>query len=92
MSDEPAHELVRMIEGVDWDVITPKLLIFAQFCLARHRLRHGANGETAHDYVTRAVYELLDGKHPSVDGTLFQRLCTIISGSVRFDAAGAGAA
>lgn len=90
MSDEPAHdELVRLLEGIKWDETTLKLLGFASFCLAHHHMGIGPNGELAHLVVVRAVMELLDGKHPHLQGSLFRRLCVIIFRIIRYDAAGA---
>ena len=90
MSDEPAHdELVRMLEETRWDLETPKLLGFARFCLSHHHMSIGPNGEMAHLIVVKAVMELLEGKHPHLQGSLFRRLCVIILRIIRYDAAGA---
>lgn len=90
MSDEPAHdELIRLLEEAKWEEITPKLLGFATFCLSHHHLSIGPNGEMAHLIVVKAVMELLEEKHPHLQGSLFRRLCVIILRIVRYDAAGA---
>jgi hypothetical protein len=75
-----------MIEEADWDDLTPRLLAYTQYCLARHRMRVGPNRKTAHDYVTRGVYAVVSGRCGEFDGSLFSQICAVITVFVERDA------
>ena len=84
--DEPPHDLARMIEEADWNDLTPRLLAYTQYCLARHRMRVGPNRKTGHDYVTRGVYAVVSGRYGEFEGSLFSRICAVITVFVERDA------
>lgn len=83
------EDLARTIESIDWSEMTPRLLTFAAFRLARYGRFSARFGKTPADYVQEAVELLLTGRRHiprQGDISIFSFLSGIISSLVSHDA------
>lgn len=88
MRDDDERRLAELIAAAQWKKMTPKLLAYALYCLARQGGDSGTRAKSAQDHVTQAVYEVLSGKHsPHELGDLFPLLCAVIATRIRSNAA-----
>jgi hypothetical protein len=86
MHERTDLRLLQFVEAADWASMTPRLVGFAHFRLARHGRLAGPNGQTANDYVTRAVVEVLDAQHDASRArSLFALICAVIALRIRVD-------
>ena len=69
--NEPDHRLKELLEAADWTDLLPRLLSYAAYRLATRGVRIGKYKKTSGQYVHRAIYEVLEGKHRYQGGTLF---------------------
>ena len=86
--DERERRLARLIAAANWAQMTPKLFAYAMYQLARAGRTEGPYDKTAKDYVTKAVYEVLNGEHsPHKLEQLFPILCAVVAMRIRQDLA-----
>lgn len=68
-----AAELAARIAAEDWPETVARLTLFTVFCLSIRR--QSAKPKTAPEFVVRAVKDVLEGKEPASDRSLFSVLC-----------------
>lgn len=78
-----------MIEAADWSDLTPRLLVWTSFRLSKYKRTAGRFGTEPHQFVTRAVSDLLEERYePTIIRSLFQVLAARIAALVHLDAEG----
>jgi len=76
-----------MIEAADWSDLTPRLLVWTSFRLSKYKRTAGRFGTEPHQFVTRAVGDLLEERYePTIIRSLFQVLAARIAVLVHLDA------
>lgn len=85
--NEPVDPLLlKLVDEADFATNTPRWVAFARFRLSRFGRDVGPNAKTPHDYVTRAVVEVLDGQHDVGKAkSLFALVCAVIAMRIRID-------
>jgi hypothetical protein len=82
----PSTEVMRLLAEADWQDLVPRSLAFTSYSLVHHRIPLGYRGKTAQEYVLRAVFELISGKHALHKRSLFNVLAAVIHATVKSDA------
>jgi hypothetical protein len=86
MREDDERRLARLIAAADWRRITPRLFAFAWYCLSRQGRGTGPRDKSPGDYVTKAVYEVLNGQHsPHKLEDLFPILSAVVAMHIRND-------
>ncbi|HEX2836238.1 MAG TPA: hypothetical protein VHW00_24755 [Thermoanaerobaculia bacterium] len=80
-------EVIDLLARTDWTDVAPRALAFTHFCMATHGHVHNPSGRDAHQYVTRAVFEIISGRHALHTASVFNAICGIVYANVKRDAA-----
>lgn len=85
----PDSELAEILDQTNWDDLTRRLLLYANYRFSRHGAASGRYVNKPDDYVQEAVTALLDGRRrysPSPEKTLFAFLCGVVDSLLSHDA------
>lgn len=80
-------EVIDLLARTDWTDVTPRALAFTHFCMATHGRNGNPTAKDAHQYVLRAVFEIISGRHALHTGSVFNAICGIVYANVKRDAA-----
>ncbi len=86
MRKERQQRLLQLLREANWTWDIPRLAAFASFRLARRDRDSGRYGKTAVEYMSRSVFQVLNGDHdPGSTPTLYELVCRVIEKNIQAD-------